>query len=193
MRTKITQTLLNSWLRVCESDDGYEEFLKVLNREKLPPTQAMLDGTRFEGVVNAVLDGEEIDPEHEWYSVVSQLASLLEGSQKQVCLFRELNADGETYLLNGVLDFLKAGVIYDTKFSRKYHLNKYFASAQHPMYFALVPEAYEFQYLSSDGKYIYTETYRPEDCVPIDIAIAQFRKFIKRNNLEEIYINKWKV
>lgn len=191
---RITQTLLSNWLYIYKLEDGgYEKFLKCLNREKEPPTKAMLDGIRFEGCVNSVLDGAPIGEDHEWYKPVKQLAKYLNGSQQQVTLFREIEVDGITFLLHGVLDFLKAGIIYDTKFSKTYHLNKYLDSPQHPMYFALVPEAYEFQYIICDGKYVYRERYYPEDVVPIETTIHQFISFLKNNGLFDIYCEKWKV
>ncbi len=68
----------------------------------------------------------------------------------------------------GVLDYLKCGVIYDTKYSKTYKVNKYLDSPQHPMYFVLAPEAYEFQYKICDGEWIYTEIYRPGEVEPIE-------------------------
>ena len=189
---RITQTLLGNWLYTYKVDDGYEKFLKCLRREKEPPTKAMLDGIRFEGCVNSVLDGAPISPDHEWYKPVTQLARYLDGAQQQVTLFREIKVDGIHFLLHGVLDFLKEGIIYDTKFSKNYHLNKYLLSPQHPMYFALEPDAYEFQYLSCDGTYVYRETYRPEDVTPIDVTIKQFMQFLDRQNLVDTYCELWK-
>lgn len=192
MRYRITQTLLSSWLYLYKTDNGYESFLQCLNRQTIPATKQMLEGLRFEHCINSVLDGVPIDKDHEWYKVVKQLAKYLDGSQQQVTVFREIDVDGVPFLLHGVLDFLKAGVIYDTKFSKNYYLNKYLNSPQHPMYFALVPESREFQYLSSDGKYVYRETYRPEDVQPIEITIRQFVEFLKKYNLWDTYCENWK-
>ena len=69
---RITQSLLSAWDYVYKKDDGYEEFLAALNREKKPPTQAMLDGRRFEGLVNSALDGIQIPEDNDWYSPVMQ-------------------------------------------------------------------------------------------------------------------------
>lgn len=193
-RYKITQSLLASWQRIYDAESGaWEEFMDTLNRIPKQPTEAMLDGRRFENCVNAVLDGEHIDPSHEWNKPVRQLAAYLYGSQKQVNLYREIEVNGVPLLLNGVLDYLRAGVIYDTKFSKHYYLNKYLHSPQHPMYFALVPEAREFQYLSCDGTYVYRETYRPEDTEPIEATIRRFLHFLDEHGLMELYKDKWKV
>lgn len=190
-RFRITQSLLSAWLWSYKTDDGYEKFLKTLRREKEPPTKAMLDGQHFEGMVNAMLDGYAPDADHKWSEQVGTCARILAGSQKQVTLFRDITVDGVPFLLHGVLDFLRCGVIFDTKFSKTYDLGKYLDSAQHPMYFALVPEAFEFQYLICDGKYVYEEKYRPEDVRPIEYFIRDFMRFLERFDLIDIYAEKW--
>ena len=59
------------------------------------------------------------------------------------------------------------------------------------MYFYLVPEAREFQYLISDGKFIYKEIYRPYETTPIEVTISQFMIFLDRNHLLEPYVSLW--
>lgn len=189
---RITQTLLGSWLWSYKTEGGFDDFLKTLRREKMQPTKAMLEGVRFENIVNACLDGQKLDLDHEWAEPIKQLLPELEGAQKQVTLFRDITVGGVPFLLHGVLDFLKCGIIYDTKFSKTYKMNKYLWSPQHGMYFALVPEAYEFKYKICDGKYIYTETYRPDDTIPIEKTIAEFMDFLDRFGLIDIYCDNWK-
>ena len=188
---RITQSLLSAWDYVYKKDDGYEEFLAALNREKKPPTQAMLDGRRFEGLVNSALDGIPIPEDNDWYSPVMQLSQYLSGSQQQVEIRRNMEIDGVQIQLHGILDFLRSGIIYDTKFSKTYKVGKYLDSPQHPMYFALVPEAYEFQYLICDGTYLYRETYRPEDTEPIEKEIRLFMRYLEQRNLIDIFVEKW--
>lgn len=188
---RITQSLLSAWDYVYKKDDGYEEFLAALNREKKPPTQAMLDGRRFEGLVNSALDGIQIPEDNDWYSPVMQLSQYLSGSQQQVEIRRNMEIDGVQIQLHGILDFLRSGIIYDTKFSKTYKVGKYLDSPQHPMYFALVPEAYEFQYLICDGTYLYRETYRPEDTEPIEKEIRLFMRYLEQRNLIDIFVEKW--
>ena len=194
MNTKyrITQTLLNSWLYIYKADNGWEDFLSTLNLQSRPKTKAMLDGIKFENIINACLDGQELDTALEWADPISKLLPVLQDSQKQVMVFKDIVIDGVPFVLHGVLDFLKAGVIYDTKFSKTYKVGKYLESPQHPMYFELIPEAYEFQYLICDGKYVYTETYRPDEVESIEVKIRQFMNFLDRENLVDTYCKLWK-
>lgn len=191
-RLRITQSLLSAWQYVYRTDDGYDKFLQVLNRIPSEPTQAMLDGTRFESCVNRLLDGISIDEGCEWPVPVRQLARYLNGSQQQVVLFREMDIAGQPVLLHGIMDFLRAGICYDTKFSKTYELGKYFHSPQHSMYFALAPEVREFQYLICDGTYLYRETYHPYETEPIEVKIKQFMRFLKETGNWDTFCDKWK-
>ena len=194
-KLRVTKSLLDSWLYSFKRDDGYEDFLCTLRREKKPPTEAMLNGIRYENCLNSVLNGESIPKDHEWYSPITEMAAELWGSQQQVVLFQDIEVDGQPILLHGVLDYLRAGVIWDCKFSKTYHLNKYYweYTTQTAMYFALVPEARVFRYINSDGNYVYRETY-PREIVPdIVLPIRNFFKYLKQRDLYGIYAEKWKV
>lgn len=193
-KVRITQTLLSSWLGVFKYESGWEDFLATLNREKKQPTQAMLDGIRFENCLNSVLNGEQITEDHEWYKPITEMAAELDGAQQQVNLFKDITvADDQPVLLHGVLDYLCEGHIWDCKFSKRYELNKYLNSPQTAMYLTLVPEAFDFTYIVSDGKYVYRERY-PRDIVPmIHITINQFYGFLKQHDLWNTYVTKWRV
>ena len=193
MKVRITQSLLSAWEWSFKKDDGYEEFLQALRREKKPPTKAMLDGIAFENILNSVLNGEHIPEDHEYYKVVTEMAEELQGSQQQVSIFKDIVVGGQPFLLHGVLDYLVAGHVYDCKFSKTYSLNKYLQSPQHPMYLELVPEARDFTYIITDGKWVYRERY-PRDTVPdIRDTINQFYKFLIKHELWELYEQKWRV
>ena len=192
---RVTQSLLSAWLWSFKREDGWDDFLATLSREKKQPTKAMLDGIRFENCLNNVLTGATIPEDHEWYTVIREMSEELRDSQQQVTLFREVDIDGQKILLHGVLDYLKESHIYDCKFSKTYHLNKYLweYTPQTAMYLALVPEAFDFTYIISDGRYVYREKY-PRDIVPpIEQTIKQFLNFLKKHNLYEIYAKKWRV
>lgn len=194
-KLRITQSLLSAWEWAFKRDDGYDDFIRTLNREKKQPTQAMLDGIRYENCLNSVLNGETIDESHEWYKPITEMAGELWGAQQQVNLFADtdIDVDGQQILLHGVLDYLKAGRIFDCKYSKTYALNKYLDSPQTKMYLALVPEALDFTYIVSDGKWVYRERY-PRDIVPpIEPTINQFIKYLKQHDLFEIFETKWSV
>ena len=194
-KLRITKSLLDSWLWAFKRADGWDDFLSTLHREKKPPTQAMLDGTRFENVLNNVLKGEAIPADHEWASVITEMSKDLQGSQQQVVLFSDCEVNGQPFLLHGVLDYLREGHIWDCKFTKNYHLNKYFWewTSQTSMYLALVPEARDFTYLISDGKYVYRERY-PRDIVPpIEPTINNFMQYLKKHGLWEVYCETWRV
>lgn len=194
-KLRITKSLLDAWYWSYKKEDGWDQFLSVLNREPLQPTKAMLDGTRYENVLNNVLNGEPIAPDHEWYTPIVEMVLELSGSQQQVNLYADsgITYNGVPILLHGVLDYLKAGHIYDCKYSKTYHLNKYYweDTTQTAMYLALVPEAFDFTYIISDGKWVYRERY-PRDIVPpIQPTIKQFLAYLEKQNLIEIFERKW--
>ena len=192
-KLRITQSLLSSWLWSFKKDAGWEDFLKALNREKSPPTTAMLDGIRYENCLNNVLKGEPLYMDNEWYTPLMEMSSELQGAQQQVVLFKDIVVDDQPILLHGVLDYLREGHIWDCKFSKRYELNKYLDSPQTPMYLALVPEAFDFTYIITDGKYVYRERY-PRDIVPpIEPTIKQFLAFIRKYGLYQTYVEKWEV
>lgn len=194
-RVRITKTLLDSWMWSFKRDDGWEDFLSTLNRERKPPTKAMLDGTRFENVLNNVLLGEQIPEDHEWKFPIDEMSIELWRSRQQVTVFREVEVDGQAFLLHGVLDYLRAGRVWDCKYTKNYHLNKYHWSntSQTSMYLTLVPEAYVFTYIISDGRWVYRERY-PRDIVPpVENYIKNFMKFLKQHGLWEVYAEKWSV
>lgn len=192
-RLRITQSLLSAWEYSFKTESGYDDFISALNREKKQPTKQMLDGIRFENCLNNMLKGAGVPWDHEWYTVLNEMANELDGAQQQVTMFSEIEVDGQPFLLHGVLDYLRGGHIWDCKFSKRYHLNKYLKSPQTPMYFALVPEAMDFTYIISDGSYVYREHY-PREIVPsIEPEIRHFMEYLKKHKLWEIYKEKWSV
>ena len=155
----------------------------------------MLLGIQYENVLNNVLKGETIPADHEWASVITKMSNDLQGSQQQVVLFSDCEVNGQPFLLHGVLDYLREGHIWDCKFTKNYHLNKYFWewTSQTSMYLALAPEARDFTYIISDGKYVYREKY-PRDIVPpIEPTINNFMQYLKKHGLWEVYCEKWRV
>lgn len=193
-KLRVTQSLLSSWEWVFKTESGWDDFLATLHRERKQPTKAMLDGIRYENCLNSVLNGETIPEDHEWYKVITEMAEELDGAQQQVNLFADTDiyVDGFQILLHGVLDYLKAGHIYDCKFSKRYHLNKYLSSPQHPLYLHLVAEARDFTYIVTDGEWVYRERYQREIVPPIEQTITQFIAYLKQHELFDIFVEKWR-
>ena len=191
-RFLLTQSLLSSWNWVFKVESGYEDFLKTLKRERTPPTKAMLDGIKFENLVAAYLDGAPLDEGHEWHKGITEVADTLKNSVLQVKLSKRITIDGVEFVLYGILDALKAGVVYDTKFSKTYKYGKYLDSPQHPMYLELCPEASEFTYIISNGKDVYMETYGRQDTPPIKDEIHLFMKYLDEHRLTDLYCANWR-
>lgn len=198
-RLLITPSLLNSWLyiwncvdnvRESEKDEicledkildtqakAKEDFINTLNRIKTPPNQYMQMG---------------IDYEEECYKGNTDVSPIIKGGAYQIVGMKNETIDGIDFLLYGRLDVLKGGIIYDIKRVMKYSVQKYFKSCQHSFYFELFGRAYQFTYLIYDGNRLHTETYYREDCVDIKQVISNFIRWLKENDLFEIYKEKWK-
>ena len=201
-RYLMTQSLLSAWayqfdcFEGCE-EDAQAEFLRTLKREPGETTEAMLNGITFEERVYRAANGETIRSDAKWREGALKVADIIRGAQIQVKVSREIEVDGMTFLLYGILDALKAGTIYDVKFMNKSMggvdvYGKYLDSAQHPAYFYLVPEASEFTYLLSDGDDLYIETYRREDTRPISAFIHEFIESIRQQGLMDTYKEHWR-
>ncbi len=200
-RYLITQSLISSWAYIfncrdeCQ-DDAIESFRRTLNREETEPTEAMLNGIAFENEVYKEASGAHREPHKNWEPGIQKVAAYIRGAQFQVRASRELIVGDMTFLCYGVLDSLKAGVISDVKYKSKSFgsldlAGYYLDSPQHPMYFYLVPEAYEFQYLVSDGQDIYTEIYTPAECRSIRDIITEFIQSVTEIGLLPLYKENW--
>lgn len=200
-RYLITQSLLASWAYIFDCHDGNAEtavsdFMRTLNREKSEPTEAMLDGIAFEDEVYKEASGVKRSPHKKWEQGIQQVASYVRGAQYQVKVSRNLTIGDMTFLCYGILDCLQAGIISDVKYKVKSFgsldlAGSYLDSPQHPMYFYLVPEAYEFRYLVSDGQDVYIEVYHPAECRDIRDIISEFIQSITGMGLLPLYKEKW--
>ena len=193
--------------------DPMEDFMKVLRREPRETTEAMQNGIEFENLVTDIVsgkfapafssdgsvnqssygDGEVMGYTKypRWYDAATRIADIVRGGILQYKARKEVSVRGTTVLLYGVLDVLKAGEIYDIKFSKSYSRGKYFDSTQHPMYFELVPEATEFTYLVSNGSDLNRETYRREETPGILRDVSDFFSWLEDAKLMDLYREKW--
>lgn len=202
-RYLITQSLVSSWAYMFDCMEGNEdaakkEFLRVLRREPGEVTDAMRNGIAFENAVYAEAAGAPWDTGGRWESGVKAVATRIRGAQVQVKASRPLMVDGTEFLVYGVLDALRAGTIFDVKFttakgglrSNDFY-GKYLNSPQHPFYFHIVPEALDFKYLLSDGDDVYIETYLREHTRSATEVISEFVHSITDMGLLPLYQEKW--
>ncbi len=119
----ITPTLLNSW-QYNIKNGTLEDFIKVLNKEEFEPSESILKGFEFEKYMQENYE----ETKNGVYQVV-------------------VSKEHGDYLLYGIIDCLKGGIIYDYKYTKNYDVGKFFGNHQTPMYLEIVPEASKMVYL----------------------------------------------
>lgn len=181
----LTQTLINSWLYLYQTDGeyyekAYQDFLKTLKRIPLEDNEIFARGREFE---TQVINGE-----------YKEIYDIIKGGSYQVSKKKELVVDNLDFTVYGIADFIKNGVIYDTKRVNQYELQKYQYSSQHLIYLYLFDDCYEFTYLIVDNTdTFYEEKYKRNDLtLSIENLIHNFISFLKENNLFNIYLENWK-
>lgn len=198
-RYLMTHSLLSSWLYAIKENpfedaaserDPLAEFMLTLRREPTPTNEAMQNGIDFENLVTDIVAGKG-DPSHRWYGAASKIAAIVGGGVLQYRARKEVCVGGLTLVLYGRLDALRAGGIYDIKFSKGYDRGKYFDSTQHPTYLELVPEAEHFTYLVSNGTDVWQEKYRREETPSIYPIISDFLDWLTARDLLGLYQEKW--
>ena len=201
-RLRITATLLNQWQRIWDCEDyikesendtisyedrllearskAIEDFRATLTRQPIPINEAMQRGMDFEADVQRGLDDE--------------FSPVIEGGAYQVVVQKKVEVDGVKLNLFGVLDWLKAGHIYDAKRVKEYKTHKYRKSHQHPMYLFMVPTSVDFTYLvkcDSNKEPYHYESYVRENCEDVLRTISAFLKWLKANDMWELYVTHW--
>ena len=186
----ITPTLLNSW-QYNIKNGTLEDFIKILNKEEFEPSESILKGFEYEKYMQENFE-ETL------------------GGAYQVKVSKE---HGD-YLLYGIIDCLKGGIIYDYKYTKNYEVGKFFNNHQTLMYLEMVPEAKKMIYLITnkfdETKYsdanlkdiekieyavgdIYREEYTKEMFPEtIDSILHKFEEWLKQYNLFDLYAEKWK-
>lgn len=216
---RITHSLLSAWDYATgdrAGDDSLTDFLKTLRREPKERTKAMQTGIDFEDEVtfyaaNGFLKhgdapkmqtitamGDTIIQDVHTYSEAERKAIIKFGEKvrwaaPQVRAEKQVKIGGMDFLLVGVADYLKAGIIYDTKRVGMYEYGKYVGNTQHPMYFELFPEAVRFDYLIFNGYETHIETFRRADCKPIQTYISSFIRDLRDVGMLETYKQYWEV
>lgn len=199
----ITHSLLSSWLYAMkdnpysdaenEPEDPLEEFRRILNREPTETTEAMQNGIDFEDLVTSYVMNRPDQPDKTipWGEPAWIISEIIAGGQLQVKCGKTVEINGMSIFLYGRLDALKAGSIYDIKFSKSYERGKYYDSTQHPMYFELVPEASTFTYLVSNGSEFWSESYRRDETHSIIPVVTEFLGWLQGAGMMELFKNRW--
>lgn len=186
----ITPTLLNSW-QYNIKNGTLEDFIKVLNKEEFEPTESILKGFEYEKYMQ------------------KNFEETLNGAY-QVKVSKEYG----DYLLYGIIDCLKGGIIYDYKYTQNYEVGKFFNNHQTLMYLEIVPEAKKMVYLITNKfekteypdlnfkdianiEYEVGDIFREEytkDMFPetMDSILHKFEQWLKQYNLFDLYAEKWK-
>lgn len=189
-KTYITPTLLNSWSYAIKNGT-LEDFIKVLNKEEFEPSESIIKGFEFE----AYMQENYEETKNGVYQVV-------------------VSKEHGDYLLYGIIDCLKGGIIYDYKYTKNYDVGKFFGNHQTLMYLEMVPEASKMVYLITNKfnkieyaennfqdvkniEYTVGDIFREEytkDMFPetIDSILHKFKTWLKQYNLFEVYAEKWK-
>lgn len=179
MRYLITPSLYGSYLYYTATDfnqiysdaekaeeaeqRAYQDWLNCLNKVRTPTTEVQQRGIDFEdavrdlsnGLGTDLIDGDEL-------STAEEIASIVEGGMWQEVLKKET----DNYLLYGRADVIKQDTIYDIKRVSSYDIGKYNKSIQHLLYMECAGLD-KFDYLISDGKSVYKETYtRDKETLP---------------------------
>ena len=165
--------------------------LKVLNKEQFEQTESIQKGFEYEA-----------------YMQENYKETL--GGAYQVKVSKEYG----DYLLYGIIDCLKGGIIYDYKYTANYEVGKFFNNHQTLMYLEMVPEAKKMIYLITNKfnkveypdiefksiekvEYEVGEIFKEEytkDLFPetIETVIHKFEEWLKMYGLYETYTEKWK-
>ena len=186
----VTPTLLNSW-QYSIKNGTLEDFIKVLNKEEFEPTESILKGFEYEKYMQ------------------ENYKETLNGAY-QVKVSKEYG----DYLLYGIVDCLKNGIIYDYKYTKNYDVGKFFNNHQTLMYLEMIPEAKKMVYLITNKfnkveqpdlnfkdlskiEYEVGNIFREEytkDMFPetIESILHKFEQWLKIYNLYDLYTEKWK-
>lgn len=187
----ITPTLLNSW-QYNIKNGTLEDFIKVLNKEEFEPSESILKGFEYEKYMQ------------------ENFEETLRGAYQV-----KVSKEHGDYLLYGIIDCLKGGIIYDYKYTQNYEVGKFFNNHQTLMYLEIVPEAKKMVYLIAN-KFeqkpqinmpleneniasiettieIFREEYT-KDMFPetMDSILHKFEQWLKQYNLFDLYTEKWK-
>ena len=206
----ITPTLINSYQYYIDDEfkspaDSRADFLKTLSKQKFDPTEAMQKGIDFENkifeldkmlkadwddiAINCIFSQET----KEYKDCLKNIATIVKNGLWQETCKKELQVDGQEFLLYGKMDVIKKDTIYDIKYTSNYELGKFLNSAQHLIYLYCTGLP-KFKYLISNGKDFWIEDYFNNVNIENEIKskINDFLSYLENDNeAKNLFETKW--
>lgn len=198
------------------------DFLSALGKKSFEPNAAMQKGIDFEYLVQKtcqwdVVDwprllaskcqklkslnissieeaNKFVDKNPEYLECVREMGERVKGGVWQSPLKKEVSFGDRHYLLYGRSDVIKENKIIDIKYTKSYDLGKFQASAQHRIYLEC-SQMPVFEYLITDGRSCWTETYYNHDKLILDIQslVFDFAKYLAFDSQAgKLFYNLWK-
>ena len=174
---KFYATLLHAfnWYQVSESENAEQEFIDKINRVPITDEKAlerMEIGTQLNDLIdynlkhNLIENREFITTDKFEFSseIVNKITHHLQGSIPQYYTETIIRCNGNSVLVYGYIDYILTNKIIDLKTTKTYELGKYKDSMQMHLYPICLFNnegiiADEFEFLVTDFKEVYTETY----------------------------------
>ncbi len=151
-----------NWYASSESEDAEKEFIDKINRVKFQ-SDAADKGTWFNELIDTALVGGSRFGLNYLSGVALEVYELLEGSIAQQFTCTQIEVNGVCVELYGYIDYVKQDRVTDLKTTSNYDLGKYKDSMQLHFYpVSLIDngcEINEFEFLVTDFKDVYSETY----------------------------------
>jgi len=199
MKYLITATLLNSFYWFYEFSDiagRKEEFQNFLNKKPFERNAAMQAGIDFENDVRGYTETGIIDyacKKSDLYNCcVVEVGDIVKPCTWQVSGSKNIHISDKEICLYGITDAIDGPIIYDIKYVKTFDYGKYQKSIQHSIYMHIFDQSTEFVYLVSDGKSVYTESYRKDQVKNVVPTILDFFSWLSVNpEYEDFYFKNW--
>lgn len=192
----ITPSLLNSWLYYMNSAEEWEDkarqdFLDYLNKVERPTSDVQMEGIKFEEHIRGIR--ELTDEDERYKNAVLEAQDIVKNGVWGMSVSKEVEIDGNRYLLYGKPDVVRGPTIFDIKWTGNYSYGKYHHNTQHPLYMFCLPEVWNFQYVIFDGLRIHYEFYTLKESTDIRITTSDFISWMENNpEIYETYQTKWR-
>lgn len=180
---KIYPTLLDSFIyyQSSESDQAEQDLINKINRVPFF-SEAAEKGTRFNKVIDCVLDGNNIDTSEFDSKLIEEISEILADSILQVYTSCQINTGKGIVLMYGYIDYVKEDRVIDLKTTSKYDLGKYYDSIQRHFYPVSLTmagnEINTFEFLVTDFENVYSEVYKFDYAESLNILENTLENFI---------------